>query len=268
MIRDLETLRRALKNGKTFAGLILYEGPSALDGAPIVAIATKILAKSANSKTGHMVQSYILRSDLHPMEALANGADASVCGSCKHRPRKLESGRTVRTCYVEVAKSVASVWGAYANRNRYARPGIDYDAKLLPALFEGLAFRIGSYGDPAAIPFQIWRAATLKAAMVNGYTHQWQDSRFAAFKLLCMASADSADEMAAAHAAGWRTFRVRALTEPVFKGLEVTCPASKEAGYKAACADCKACGGLSAKAKVSIVIAAHGATAGSFQAAA
>ena len=76
-----------------------------------------------------------------------------------------------------------------------------------------------------------------------------------------MASADSAADMSDAHAMGWRTFRVRNAAELAVKGLEVVCPASKEAGYKTNCATCKACGGLEAKAKASIVIVAHGATA-------
>ena len=38
-------------------GYILYEGPSALDGAPIVVIATM---ETSNAKTGAMVQTWIL----------------------------------------------------------------------------------------------------------------------------------------------------------------------------------------------------------------
>ena len=45
---------------------------------------------------------------------------------------------------------------------------------------------------------------------------------------------------------------------------EVSCPASAEAGRKTTCESCKACGGTSAKAKASIVIEAHGATANAF----
>jgi len=253
MITELASLQKALRNG-TFAGLVLYEGPSQIDGKPIVVIANRIAAKSTNEKTGHMVQTFIIRSDINPVAALKSGDDESVCGNCPHRPAN------EGTCYVRVFQSVRSTFEAY-KRNRYARPGVDYAKALLPKLFTGLAFRMGSYGDPAAAPFQIWRMCTLNAAVVNGYTHQWQDSRFQAFRLLCMASADNSTEMEKAHSMGWRTFRVRAHSEPVFKGLEVICPASKEADYKTDCASCKACGGLSAKAKVSIVIMAHGATA-------
>ena len=253
MITNVSDMQAALRKG-TFTGVILYEGPSLLDGAPIVVIANRITAKSTNEKTGAMVQTFIIRSDIDPVSALKSGDDASVCGGCKHRPAK--DG----TCYVRVFQSVQSTFKAFL-RGRYARPGIDYDKAILPKLFAGLAFRMGSYGDPADAPFPMWRMCTVNSAVVNGYTHQWQDSRFQAFRLLCMASADNADEMTLAHSMGWRTFRVRASSEPVFKGLEVVCPASAEAAYKTDCASCKACGGLSAKAKVSIVIMAHGATA-------
>lgn len=194
---------------------------------------------------------------MSPTVALKTGQDSSVCGDCPHRPANNGS------CYVRVFQAPLGTWKAF-HRGRYAVAGKDFDKALLPKLFAGKAFRVGSYGDPAAAPFSLWRLCTVNAAVVNGYTHQWRDPRFQAFRLLCMASADSVADMTEAHAAGWRTFRVRAAEEPVFKGLEAICPASKDAGYKTDCASCKSCGGNSAKAKVSMVIMAHGATAKRF----
>ena len=255
MIITANDMTRALRK-ETFIGIILYEGPSMLDGAPIVAIANRITSASNNEKTGAMVQTFIIRSDIGPMDALKSGADAAVCGDCKHRPANAGS------CYVNVGRSVASVYGAY-KRGRYARPGVDYDVRILPALFRGAIVRLGTYGDPTAAPFQIWRAVTVNAAAVNGYSHQWRNPAFAAFKLLCMASADTEQEAQEAHAMGWRSFRVK--TDAAAKLLgEVTCPASKEAGQKTVCASCKACGGSSSKARASIVINAHGPTARRF----
>jgi len=255
MIKTAQEMLTALRKG-VFTGVILYRGPSLLDGAPIVVIANRITDASTNSKTGAMVQTFIIREDVDPMAALRAGLDSSVCGACMHRPAN--NG----TCYVNVGRSVSSVYGAFT-RGRYAEPGVDYDRAILPELFAGLAFRMGTYGDPTAAPFQIWRACTLNAAAINGYSHQWRDKRFAAFKLLCMASADSPADHDEAHAAGWRTFRVKAIGAPSLQG-EVTCPASKEAGQKTVCADCRACGGQSAKARASIVIEAHGVTAKRF----
>jgi len=80
---------------------IIYNGPSLLDGKPIVVIATY---SNRNTKTGHVVQTYILRSDIHPLEASKTGEDYSICGECPMRgeltrdpSRKQAKGRK---CYV------------------------------------------------------------------------------------------------------------------------------------------------------------------------
>ena len=52
---------------------IIYKGPSLLDGKPIVVIAT---LSNRNSKTGNVVQTYILKSDTNPLEASKTGADS------------------------------------------------------------------------------------------------------------------------------------------------------------------------------------------------
>lgn len=225
--------------------VILWEGKSLLDGAPIVAIAT---FSSRNAKTGDMVQTWILRADMSPTDALASGDDASICGDCMHRPANGGS------CYVKVWQAPRSVWSAYS-RGRYS-PAPD-----LAAVGAGRMVRLGSYGDPAAVPAHVWRALTSQAAGVTGYTHQWR--RAPELQSLCMASADSPEEAAIARAMGWRTFRVRAPGEELM-AREFVCPASKEAGYKTDCASCKACGGTSSRAKASPVILAHGATAKRF----
>ena len=250
MIRDIETLRRALKRGD-YSGVVLFDGPSRIDGAPIVAIACRIADASNNAKTGAMVQTFIMRRDIAPHLALKNGDDSSVCGDCKLRP--IYKGAT--RCYVRVYQAPLSVWNAY-QRGRYAVPGVDFDAALLPALFEGLAFRIGSYGDPAAIPASIWKRATRNVKNRTGYTHQWRLRIGVGLKGLCMASADSESDVATATAKGWRTFRVRKHDASVLAN-ESVCPASKEAGQRVQCDTCGLCKGATIAAR-NIVIADHG----------
>jgi hypothetical protein len=58
-------------------------------------------------------------------------------------------------------------------------------------------------------------------------------------------------------ARGWRYFRVSAKGDAAKLEREVSCPASKEMGAKTTCSACRACGGLMARAKASIVIQAH-----------
>jgi len=257
MIKTAQDMIRALKRD-TFCGVILYQGPSLIDGAPIVVIANRIVSESGNAKTGAMVQTFILRQDMRPLDAARLGYDFSICGHCPHRPTNDGS------CYVNIGRSVESVFGAY-KRGRYAVPHVDYDVALLPELFESSIFRLGSYGDPAAAPFRVWAHATALVRARNGYTHQWRE--FPQFAALCMASVDSEAQAHEARANGWRTFRVRAAAAPVMAG-EITCPASEEAGKKTTCSACKACGGTQAKARVSIVIAAHGTMKARFAAAA
>jgi hypothetical protein len=257
MIKNANDMIKALKRD-TYCGVILYQGPSLIDGAPIVVIANRIVADSTNAKTGAMVQTFIIRQDMRPLDAARLGYDFSVCGHCPHRPTNAGS------CYVNISRSVESVFGAY-KRGRYAVPHVDYDTSILPELFADSVFRLGSYGDPAAAPFRVWAHATTRVKARNGYTHQWRE--FPQFAALCMASVDSETEATEARSSGWRTFRVRAASAPVMAG-EIACPASEEAGKKTTCADCKACGGLSAKARASIAIIAHGTTKARFAAAA
>jgi hypothetical protein len=134
MIKNTETMRRALKRGD-YSGVVLYDGPSKIDGAPIVAIACRITEASGNGKTGAMVQTFIMRRDIAPHEALKTGDDSSVCGDCPLRP--IHKGAT--RCYVRVYQAPLSVWNAY-HRGRYAAPGVDFEVALLPELCSGLSF--------------------------------------------------------------------------------------------------------------------------------
>lgn len=247
MLKSAEAMRLAIKRDK-FCGVILFEGPSAIDGAPIVIIANRIETASNNAKTGAMVQTFILRADIAPLEAVKTGADAAICGQCPARPA------LGGFCYVNIGQAPTSTFKAY-QRGRYARPGIDYDPGLIPELFAGALVRLGSYGDPGAAPIGFWAPLVRYAKAVNGYSHQWETRPD--LRAHCMASVETESQAETAQALGWRTFRVRLATEAKAQG-KVICPASKEAGAKTSCADCRACGGTGAKAKASIVIVAHG----------
>lgn len=231
---------------------ILYRGPSMLDGKPIVVVATGIAGRnSRNEKTGGLIQTWILRDDLSPVDAVKTGEDASICGDCPHRGEIVDGRNVGRSCYVTVFQAPLSVWKA-AQRGVYGEIASD-----LGAIGEGRKVRLGSYGDPAAVPFAVWQALLSRALGSTGYTHQWK--LFPALAAYCMASCDSEADRIMANALGFRTFRVRREDEPRLE-KEVICPASKEAGMKTNCALCLACGGHAAKAKADVVIVAHGAS--------
>lgn len=230
-------------------GFIAYEGPSLIDGKPIVVIVNK-LDGSDNAKTGAIVQSFIIRSDVAPTDALKTGDDASICGECPHRPLLAKTNGQA-PCYVNVGRSVRSVYEAY-RRGRYTRA----DAATIASALAGKIVRLGTYGDPAAAPVTMWAQITRYAASRRGYTHQWARPDFdaSAWAPLVMASADTIDEAAQANLLGMRVFRV-SMGIDVQAG-EAMCPASAEAGKRATCSKCTLCAGTSIQAR-DIVIADH-----------
>ena len=224
--------------------MIIYQGPSLLDGAPIVAIATGLNSRSVNAKTGDMVQTWIMRSDIAPHVALASGQDYSVCGNCKHRP--INGG----ACYVNVIQAPLSVWKAFQR-------GVYSVAPDVAAIGRGKNVRLGSYGDPAAVPVEIWQALVSESVMHTGYTHQWNTEFDYGLRGLCMASTDTPEELERARFLGWRSFRVRCEDEPL-KERESVCLASDEGLNKLNCATCGACNGADSGRRGSIAIVVHG----------
>ena len=236
-------------------GYILYEGPSAINGKPIVVIATGFANKSSNAKTGDMIQTWIIPADIAPHHAVKTGDDESICGGCPHRPalkqQLLASGMEFVPCYVKTFQAPLSVYNGY-------KRGIYPKATLADIMRLGAdrMVRFGSYGDPFAAPIRIWKALSVNALGWTGYTHQWRKAG-ADWARLVMASADSLADMSEAHQRGFRTFRVTSKPFENVKGIESICPASKEKGAVTNCATCRACMGTASKARASIQIARH-----------
>ena len=84
-------------------GRILWEGPSPVDGTPLVCIVTGLTAKSANGKTGSMLQIWILCQDFHPVEAFSTEAGRANCGDCPHH------GLNLGSCYVNWGQAPRSI---------------------------------------------------------------------------------------------------------------------------------------------------------------
>jgi hypothetical protein len=230
------------------SGYVIYDGPSMIDGERIVAIVTG-LTGSRNTKTGKMVQTYIIRPDMSPLEAVRKGADVSICGTCIHRGDGTGEGRS---CYVTLIHGPRVVYDALSRGIYPSATPAD-----VAEIVAGRMVRLGTYGDPAAVPIQVWQTLIAKAAGHTGYTHRWRTVDRAWAKLV-MASADGENDAYDAWLMGYRTFRVGA--EPI-KGAEINCPASKEAGERTQCIACKLCMGTESRSPVSIQIAPHGAGA-------
>jgi len=215
--------------------VIIYDGPSVLDGVPIVAIAT---FGTANDKTRDMAQVWILCRDMAPHHAIVAGADVSVCGQC---PKRRGNGGD---CYVIPFQAPLAVWTAYQNHNY---PDMD------PGAFTGRQVRFGAYGDPAAVPFDAW-APVIESCDIDGstgYTHQMAHINFDyRITMFCQVSADTPAIARRAWSRGYKTFRTAGDASQRMPG-EIEC-LSDSAGLS--CAECQLCDGQTAN----IVITAHG----------
>ena len=222
---------------------IIYNGPSLLDGQPIVVIAT---FSNRNTKTGAVVQTYILvnRDGINPLEASKTGADFSICGDCVMRgevttdpKRKIAKARR---CYVNLGQGVLIVYKSFLR-------GV-YQTAQPRDIGRGRFVRVGTYGDPAAVPAHVWTDLLAEATTFTAYSHQsgWRPD-------IAMQSADNRAQAVAHWKAGRRTFRVIADLGELDKANEALCPASKEAGRRVQCTACKLCKGSSKGKSIAIV---------------
>lgn len=225
-------------------GAVIYRGPSLLDGQPIVVVA---VWGSKNRKTGGMLQTYILRSDISPLDANKLGEDYSICGDCTFRgtptldPDKKQAER--RTCYVVLGQGPTQVFKGL-QRNLY--PDNTTPAQRR-AVGKNRMVRIGTYGDGAAVPQRVWDELISQAQGHTAYTHNGGNPN------LYMQSADSLADARSAWSSGYRTFRVVADVSHLVRSQEILCPSDR--GVQ--CVDCRLCGGSSKQAK-SIAIVVHG----------
>lgn len=226
---------------------VIYNGPSRYDGEPIVAIATY---SNRNTKTGAVLQTYILTRDINPLEASKTGADVSICGDCNLRgyptddPNRKQAVQ--RRCYVNLGQGPLIVWRSF-QRGVYPDASTALDRNVLG---HKRIVRVGTYGDPAAVPDHVWEQLIHEAKAWTAYTHSkgWRPD-------IAMQSVDNYAQAWDQWRRGNRTFRIITGIERIDAAHEVLCPASKEAGRRVQCADCKLCAGnVNAK---SIAIVEH-----------
>lgn len=220
---------------------IIYKGPSQLDGTPIVAIG---VWSGSNKKTGKVLQTYILVDGINPLEASKTGADFAICGDCTMRGDvTTEPARKIaknRRCYVNLGQGVLIVYKSYIKGNYTPANPIE--------LGRGRFVRVGTYGDPSAVPDSVWDSLLSEAETWTAYTHQkpWRPD-------IAMQSADSFKEAESHWSEGRRTFRVIPNLESIDRKNETLCPASKEAGRRVQCTACKLCKGFTNAKSIAIV---------------
>ena len=234
-------------------GYVIYDGASLLNGERIIAIA--LTSKSHNSKTGNMMQTYIITPH-DPRDASKLGLDEANCGQCPHRGtptndpnRKQAIGRT---CYVKLFQGVLNVWKQWVKGSYPSMQGHE----ALALLGEDKDVRIGTYGDGGAVPKYIWDSLISKARKHTAYCHQYDNPNSSFDPTMYMVSADNLATAKTHWEFGHRTFRVIQDVNEVVKGQEILCPASKEMGRRVQCSSCMLCGGSQVNAK-SIAIVQH-----------
>lgn len=220
-------------------------GSAIAAGEPIMVLASKAKTPGkANRKTGDMWQLYILLQNVRPTDAIREGRDAAVCGDCIHR------GINGNTCYTYGLTTMAA-------NGMYDQHHAGGSQAFTPDMVTGDTVRLGAYGDPAAVPYEVWEPIIAASAGHTGYTHQWRtcDQRFAN---ICQASCDTPEDMKLATARGWRTYTVMPVDTERVPGA-VPCPSPR-----IKCESCLKCSGTALGRKGNVWIAAHGTRAGKF----
>jgi hypothetical protein len=190
-----------------------YNGPSQLDRRhPIIAVMSNCQynPEDYNIKTGDMLQTYIIMRDIHPQHAIDFMIDDCICGKCVHRKgwkRHIVNGKVklVRTCYVNIGKGVTAIWESFQRGNI---PVVSSTVAATIQIVAGKETRIGSYGDPVAVPFPVWGDLLRYSLGHRGYTHQWRMQLAQPFKGVLQASCDNYTDQYEAEQAGWGTFTV------------------------------------------------------------
>ncbi|MDY6899483.1 MAG: hypothetical protein SWZ49_15590 [Cyanobacteriota bacterium] len=216
---------------------VVWEGASLIDGSPIVLILTGFVNHTLNRKTGKLIQSWVIQQNFVPTEAAKKGLEKGICGSC---PLKLSQ---TGACFVNILP-VNNIYRKYfaGNYPKFSANEIEVIKRYRYPI------RIGSYGDPTAVPFDVWEPIISASGGHTGYTHRWDsnecDSRW---KKYLMASVQSESKARIAQNLGWRTFRIITPDAPLSEN-EILCRHTKDNATQ--CEACMLCDGKSNKPNI------------------
>ena len=211
---------------------IIYDGPSLIDGGPIVSILTlSTNNKKLVEKKKPFAQLWFLRKDVDPITASRLGLDESICGNCHLKGQadknKKSGWAKNRPCYVILYMAPLNLFNNISN---YEKISINEACKKIA----GLKLRLGAYGDSGCIDQSIIDKLVKASKSHLGYTHQWNHKKASTNPAHTMASVETLDQKTAANKKGFRTFRVvnnvnKLLT--LFTTLKVLNPFLLAAGF-------------------------------------
>ena len=192
--------------------------------------------ESKNTKTGDVIQQWITPKNWERESQKEKVDVKDSAAACKDCP-------LMDSCYVKKGTAVMGLKSGSKSKNFI--PATEEEQLYR---FEKKFVRFGAFGEPVLAGKMNTVALASVAKNWTGYTHQWKDLNYHWSNKYFMASVETPKLKSEANALGYRTFRVGADVSEILPD-EVLCPASKEAGRKATCADCGLCKGASSKAK-------------------
>lgn len=244
MVRDNEKRRnkdsdRCQRPGRLPNHIIAWRGPSVLDGQEILVV-LYAFKRATNGKTGRLIEAAVLLAHVKPSDAAATGRDRAICGDC---PGRLTNWNF---CYRSPGHDIDKTWEVIRNMQ-----AMDISEVCRIVRKSGLPIRFGSYGDFAAVPFELLDALALAARKPDGswnhtgYSHQWSNPNFDPRVLAYLdASIEFAEEREEIERLfpGARTHRLLAQPEHILPG-EVFClgGTGKDDVH---CCDCLSCRGV------------------------
>ena len=204
-------------------------------------VITGFKSKSTNRKTGGMIQTYLLDKKTLTSEPKVFGAKCSDCpmvSKCYVNHDKMSVRRTVKKLL-------------NGEKTSYSFSTLE---EVLP-LLKGERVRLGTYGDPSALPLQDMKKICETSDGWTGYTHFFKEIDSDYSKYL-MASVESLSSELLAHALGYLTFRVLLKEDET---LEVSKQSIQclNITINRQCTDCLLCSGTSGRGKKSIYIEEH-----------
>lgn len=196
---------------------------------------------STNSKTGNTIQQWITPESWerdNKSEKVDVKDSSSVCKDCP----------LMDTCYVKKGHAGMGLKSSAKSKNYTVGDESQYIDK-----FTDEFVRFGAFGEPVLAGQDATEQIVKVASSWTGYTHQWEDPKYGWSSKYFMASVEDAEGKRRANALGFRTFRVGNSLDEMMDD-EVLCPASKEAGRRVTCKECKLCKGSTSKAKNIFII--------------
>jgi hypothetical protein len=149
--------------------------------------------------------------------------------------------------FLSMLRSLIKVYGSTSN----IEPLSPTQLAEIVSMCESKYVRFGTYGEPSLIDVGLVAKICDKAKSWTGYTHQWLRTDYSKY---FMASVHNVFQAITADKKGYRSFIASKTT------LEedlISCPASKESGFKSDCSKCGLCSGTTGKGKKSVIIIEH-----------